>query len=176
MYVISSNDINYNDYRMSSLGLITRSSIPALTSVLVGPVLILLNRWMNGSDVDKHCVVQIIGGHPLNTPLDGLQSNMVTPDICQFLCGVVIVWGLIHFLNLSKLFCKYFLDSKDPCMEDSAYCICTVFLGGCIVTLGLAICLSPINNYLMVSLLYLYIFTLNVLEWLVAKQLNVRYK
>ena len=171
MYVISSNDLNYNGYRMSSLGLITRSSIPALTTVSVGPVLVLLNRWVHGSEVDKYWVFQILGGCHLNIPLNEPQLNTVSPDVCRFLGGVTLILGLIYFRNVAQLFYKSPLN-----VEGKANCVWSLFLGCTVLTLGAVVCLSPINIYLMVLLLYLYIFTLNALEWLVAKQLNVRFK
>lgn len=152
---------------MSSLGLIIRSSIPALTSVLAGSVLILLNRWMNGTDVDKYYVLQIIGGCPLNTPLDQPQLDTVSPDVCRFFGGMVFIVGLIYYRNLAKLFYKSPLN-----VEGKANCAWSLILGCTVCTLGMVVCLSPLNIYLVVALLGLYIFTLNLLEYLVAKQLK----
>ena len=171
MFLISLHTFtNRNGYRLSSLGLIIRSSIPALTLVLAGSVLILLNRWVNGNWED---VVQTIGGHPLNTSLDGSQ-NAVSSDICLFLYGVAIVLGLIHLLNLLKLFCNYFSELKGPSYEDSAHCINTFFFGSCIISLGLAVCTLHVNIYVMLLLFYLYILTLNAYEYLMSKNLNLR--
>ena len=154
---------------MSSLGLIIRSSIPALTSVLAGSVLILFNRWTNGSEGDKVWVLLILGGRQLNTPLNQPQVDTVSPDVCQFFGGMVFIVGLIYFRNLAMLFYKSPLNA-----EDKANCVWSLFLGCVVCTLGLVVCLSPINIYLMTALLYLYIFTLNLLEHLASKQLNVR--
>ena len=154
---------------MSSLGLIIRSSIPALTSVLAGSVLILLKRWMNGTDNDKYYVERIIGGHPLNIPLNQPQLDTVSPEVCRFFGGMVFIVGLIYFRNLAMLFYKSPLN-----VEGKANCVWSLFSGCAVCTLGMVVCLSPINLYLMLTLLCLYIFTLNLLEYLAAEQLNVR--
>ena len=105
---------NYNGYRMSSLGLITRSSIPALTSVLAGSVLILLNRWMNGNWEDKWEILPIINvfylnaPHPLPAPGAVLLLLVVSAigavcsvwfELMRFEVSLMTVhmgWGFIH--------------------------------------------------------------------------------
>lgn len=99
---------------MSSLGLITRSSIPALTSVLAGSVLILLNRWMNGNWEDKWEILPFINvfylqaPHPLPSP--GLVLMLLVASAVGVVCSVWFElmrfevslmtvhmgWGFIH--------------------------------------------------------------------------------
>ena len=156
---------------MSSLGLIIRSSIPALTSVLAGSVLILLNRWMNGGRED---VLQIVVGHPLNTS-SGEPQNAASLDICQYFYGVAIVLGVIHLSDLCKLFFKYHADPKnEPDHQDAADFIVTLFLGGCHVAVMLGICTWCVNIYVMVLSFYLYILILNAQVHFKSKELNVR--
>ena len=157
---------------MSSLGLIIRSSIPALTSVLVGSVLILLNLWVYGTEEDKYWVLQTLGGGHLNTSLGEPQLNTAFLYVCSFLTVMAIFLGLLHLRALLKLFCKYFLESKDPDMEDSANFICTFLAGFHIIALGSLICTCQVNIYVMLMLFYLYIFTLKAQVYFKSKQLN----
>ena len=156
---------------MSSLGLIIRSSIPALTLVLAGSVLILLNRWMFGNRED---VLQIIVGHPLNTS-SGEPQNAASSDICLFFYGMTIVLGLAHFLNLYTLFFKYFTDPRNgPCYDDSANFIVTFFFGYCYIAVMLGICTWCVNIYAMLLLFYLYILILNAREHFKSESLDER--
>ena len=99
---------------MSSLGLITRSSVPALTSVLAGSSLILLNRWMNGNWEDKWEILPFINvfyleaPHPLPYPGVVLLLLVVSAiaavcsvwfELMRFEVSLMTVhmgWGFIH--------------------------------------------------------------------------------
>merc|ERR1711980_40609 len=116
-------ELNSNNLRMSSLGLITRSSVPALTSVLAGSSLILLNRWMNGNWEDKWEILPFINvfyleaPHPLPYPgvvllLLGVSAIAavcsVWFELMRFEVSLMTVhmgWGFIHGF-------KWFFDGR----------------------------------------------------------------
>merc|ERR1719336_1657936 len=91
---------------MSSLGLITRSAVPALTSVLAGAALILLNRWMNGNWSDRFAILPGINLFYLDAPHYLPQPGSVLLLLILSSVGAVLsVWFELMRFEVSGVTC-----------------------------------------------------------------------